>query len=352
MLTGKVPFTGDTPVEIAMKHLSQVPDPPSELRADVPHDLDAVVMRALAKDPDQRYASAEEMDADLARIARGVAVSRETEDAMTQVISGAGISTAATMIQRPRTAVAPPPAPPVYRAPGGYYDYEEPPRGRSIWPWLLALGLIIAGAIGGYYLYQKIQDQLNSNKPVAVPNVLLLQRNLAVLKLQQAGLKARVQYEYSDSVNKGQVAEQNPSEGSQIARNSSVTVLVSTHYMDEAVQCDFITYIAYGKKLIDGPSALIPTLVGLETWRVEGPDLGKLAERLKHEPGVEQVARFGASLHISGTDKATLGQTVERLEAEGTHHWTLQIAGLEEAFIYLMAGARDNFAGDPAPVAA
>jgi serine/threonine-protein kinase len=226
MLTGKVPFTGDTPVEIAMKHLSQVPDPPSKLRSDVPHDLDAVVMRALAKDPDQRYGSAEEMDADLARVARGVAVSRETEDAMTQVLSGAGISTAATMIQRPRGAVAPP-APPVYRAPGAYYDYEEPPRGRSIWPWLLALALILAGAVGGYYLYEKIQDQLNSNKPVAVPNVLLLQKNLAVLKLQQAGLKAKVTYGYSDTVGNGQVATQNPSEGSQIARNSSVTLMVS-----------------------------------------------------------------------------------------------------------------------------
>jgi serine/threonine-protein kinase len=227
MLTGKVPFTGDTPVEIAMKHLSQVPDPPSKLRSDVPHDLDAVVMRALAKDPDQRYGSAEEMDADLARVARGVAVSRETEDAMTQVLSGAGISTAATMIQRPRSAVAPPPAPPIYRAPGAYYDYEEPPRGRSIWPWLLALALILAGAVGGYYLYEKIQDQLNSNKPVAVPNVLLLQKNLAVLKLQQAGLKAKVTFGYSDTVGKGQVATQNPSEGSQIARNSSVTLMVS-----------------------------------------------------------------------------------------------------------------------------
>jgi serine/threonine-protein kinase len=227
MLTGKVPFTGETPVEIAMKHLSQVPDPPSKLRSDIPHDLDAVVMRALAKDPDQRYASAEEMDADLARVARGVAVSRETEDAMTQVLSGAGISTAATMVQRPRTPVATPPAPPVYRAPGAYYDYEEPPRGRSIWPWLLALGLIIAGGIGGYYLYAKIQDQLNDNKPVAVPNVLLLQKNLAVLKLQQAGLKAKVTYTFSDDVHSGQVATQNPSEGSQIARDSSVTIAVS-----------------------------------------------------------------------------------------------------------------------------
>jgi serine/threonine-protein kinase len=228
MLTGKVPFTGDTPVEIAMKHLSQVPEPPSELRPEVPHDLDAVVMRALAKDPEQRYASAEEMDADLARVARGVAVSRETEDAMTQVLSGAGISTAQTMVQRPRTAVAPPPAPPVYRTPGGsYYDYEEPPRGRSIWPWLLALGLIIAAGTGGYYLYNKIQDQLNNNKPVAVPNVLLLQRQLAVLKIKQSDLTPHVILRYDDTVTKGQVAEQDPSDGTKIGKGSTVTLFVS-----------------------------------------------------------------------------------------------------------------------------
>src|SRR5215813_5035275 len=131
MLTGQVPFTGDTPLEIAMKHLSEVPKPPSELRPDVPHDLDSVVLRALAKDPADRYESAEEMDADLARVARGVSVSRETEDAMTQVLSGAGINSAQTRVTRPR-AVAPP-APPAYRAPGSYY--EEPPPGRSIWPW-------------------------------------------------------------------------------------------------------------------------------------------------------------------------------------------------------------------------
>lgn len=123
-----------------------------------------------------------------------------------------------------------------------------------------------------------------------------------------------------------------------------VTVLVSTHYMDEAIQCDFITYIAYGRKLIDGPSARIPEMVGLETWRVEGPDLAQLEQRLAAEPGVEQVARFGAVLHVSGTDRTKLDGTVERLTSERTHRWTRQVAGLEEAFIYLMAGSRDNFA--------
>jgi ABC-2 type transport system ATP-binding protein len=129
---------------------------------------------------------------------------------------------------------------------------------------------------------------------------------------------------------------------------AGVTVLVSTHYMDEAVQCDSIAYIAYGKKLIDAPSAEIAARVGLVTYRVEGPDLSGLEARLKGEPGIEQVARFGASLHVSGTDKAALEGTVERLKAEGTHRWSLQVAGLEEAFIYLMAGARDNFAKDAA----
>src|SRR3954447_23223983 len=88
MLTGTVPYTGDAPVEIAMKHLTAVPDPPSKLRPDIPHDLDAVVMRALAKDPEQRYGSAEEMDADLARVARGVAVSQKTENPMAQARAG------------------------------------------------------------------------------------------------------------------------------------------------------------------------------------------------------------------------------------------------------------------------
>jgi ABC-2 type transport system ATP-binding protein len=117
--------------------------------------------------------------------------------------------------------------------------------------------------------------------------------------------------------------------------------------MDEAVQCDFIAYIAYGKKLIDGPAAEIPRQIGLITWKVEGPDLAGLEAQLKNTPGVEQVARFGASLHVSGTDGEKLKQAIETHKANGTYRWTEEQAGLEEAFIYLMAGARDNYAGPP-----
>src|SRR5947207_4609154 len=91
MLTGQVPFTGDTPLEIAMKHLSAVPKSPSELRPDVPHDLDLIVLRALAKNPEERYQTAEEFDRDLSQVAEGLPVAAETADAATAVLTGSGI---------------------------------------------------------------------------------------------------------------------------------------------------------------------------------------------------------------------------------------------------------------------
>lgn len=124
---------------------------------------------------------------------------------------------------------------------------------------------------------------------------------------------------------------------------SGVTVLVSTHYMDEAVQCDAIAFIAYGKKLIDAPSADIPSIVGLHTWRIEGRNLDPVYRALEHQPGVEQIARFGSALHVSGRDEALLKQAVlPYRERDGL---TVEPAktGLEEAFIWLMSGAEDNF---------
>ena len=127
-----------------------------------------------------------------------------------------------------------------------------------------------------------------------------------------------------------------------------VTVLVSTHYMDEAIQCDYIAYIAYGRKLIDGEANLIPQMVGLVTWRVEGSGLPELETTLSDRPGVEQVARFGTALHVSGTDEKALDKTVASLrKGDKKKRWQRRPAGLEEVFIHLMAGAKDNFSDGP-----
>lgn len=123
-----------------------------------------------------------------------------------------------------------------------------------------------------------------------------------------------------------------------------VTVLVSTHYMDEAIQCDHIAYIAYGRKLIAGTSAEIPKRIGLSTWQVSGPELGALEDVLRATKGVEQVARFGTVLHVSGTNEDALDHAVNAQKALMTHRWVRKEAELEEAFIYLMTNAADNFA--------
>jgi serine/threonine-protein kinase len=231
LLTGTVPFTGDTPVEIAMKHLSAVPEPPSVLRADVPHALDMVVLRALAKDPRDRFQSAEEMDAELERVARGLDVSRETEEAATTVLSGADLAAAMpTTVRRAPTAITqvrPPRTPP----PPVYYDYEEPPRRRAFWPWLLALLLVIAAAIAAVYVYNQIQDELNANKPVGVPLVIQLREEQAVENIRSAGLRidsSHIHREPNSRYPKTIVFRQDPAAGDRIDKGNFVEIWVST----------------------------------------------------------------------------------------------------------------------------
>ncbi|MBX9746756.1 MAG: ABC transporter ATP-binding protein [Hyphomonadaceae bacterium] len=132
----------------------------------------------------------------------------------------------------------------------------------------------------------------------------------------------------------------------QIRRFSAqgVTTLVSTHYMDEAVQCDSIAYIAYGKKLLDASTAEIPNQIGLKGWRISGRPLRPAEELLNASPGVDLVARFGAEIHVCGKDAAAIERAVRRVQEQQPHVAIEPIeAGFEEIFIYLMSGSVDNF---------
>jgi eukaryotic-like serine/threonine-protein kinase len=226
LLTGTVPFNGDTPVEIAMKHLSAVPEPPSTKRPEVPRDLDLIVMRALAKDPDDRYQSAEEMDADLERFARGAAVSPVTEESATQVMRiphDPVAATAATMISPGRrTAHLPPPPPPVY------YDLEEPIHRRPVWPWIAALVFVVGAGVGGFFLYQEISNKLNSTKPVAVELYLNMPEAQARAKIRADGFGAVVDHHSSRTTQFGLVFKQDPVAGKRIPKGSDVHIWVST----------------------------------------------------------------------------------------------------------------------------
>ena len=227
LLTGKTPFDGETPVEIAMKHLSTAPKPPSTLRPDIPRDLDAVVLRALAKNPDDRYQNADEMEADLERVARGRPVAATTTDSATQVLRTAPAAaavagaTAATMIAPPSTAAALPPPP--FIEDEEYADSAG--TDRPLWPWLVAAGFVIAAVVAGFFVYHEL-----SSAKATVPLISYVgePQASAVQQIDKAGLVADPQKGPNERFKAGIVFRQDPSPGTKVDKGSTVTIWVST----------------------------------------------------------------------------------------------------------------------------
>ena len=122
-----------------------------------------------------------------------------------------------------------------------------------------------------------------------------------------------------------------------------MTVLVSTHYMDEAERCHEIAYIAYGELLAQGTISQVIEASRLRTYTVSGPDLNSLAEKLVGVPGVDMVAPFGANLHVAGRDGAALDATAAEMSSTTENVWALAAPSLEDVFIDLMARSQDNF---------
>jgi len=121
-----------------------------------------------------------------------------------------------------------------------------------------------------------------------------------------------------------------------------ITILVTTHYMDEAERCHRIACLAYGNLLVRGTVGEVVRSAGLATWSVAGPDLAALAGELRGQPGVEQVVPFGNTIHVSGRDAAGLEATLARLCGPGRGRMRIE-SGLEDVFIGLMDAAQDNF---------
>jgi beta-lactam-binding protein with PASTA domain/predicted Ser/Thr protein kinase len=291
LLTGTVPFNGDTPVEIAMKHLSTLPEPPSAKRSDIPRDLDLIVMRALAKDPDDRYQSAEEMDADLERFLRGATVSPVTEEAATQIMRLPAVdqpyaATAATMIAPPSSRrTLPPPPPPVY------YDLDEPIHRRQMWPWFAALFFVCVAAIGGWLLYSQISHKLASNAPVAVQNYLYVTESLARQKIKDDGFSAIVNHHASRQTQPGLVFKQLPTAGHRQPKGSTVTIWVSTGLPHVVIPSEI------DKSSTDAVADL--TKAGLKVKLREVPSSKPAGTVLAQDPPAETKVTSGTLVHLN-----------------------------------------------------
>ncbi len=221
LLTGAVPFSGDSPVEIAMKHLSQSPAPPSSLRPEISPALDAVVLRALAKESGDRYASAEEMDADLERVLRGEPVARATEEAATMVLSGAS---EVTRVIHPssRGRNTTPSGPPVGR------------DRRAGWPWLAGVGAALLLAIGGVVALDEIRKWTGSEAVVVHHYDGILEAR-AIELIRADGFASSVRSVPNADVDEGYVFDQEPDPGAKLAPGSTVTILVSAGKPEVAV---------------------------------------------------------------------------------------------------------------------
>jgi ABC-2 type transport system ATP-binding protein len=124
---------------------------------------------------------------------------------------------------------------------------------------------------------------------------------------------------------------------------AGVTILVTTHYMDEAERCTRLGYIAYGRLLASGTMQEVIAQQHLATWIVRGPALAALAEKLRALAGVSQVTAFGTTLHVTGPDATALATSLHTLNLG--EHYQLEEAdtALEDVFIHLMGQAQDNF---------
>ncbi|WP_288132319.1 ABC transporter ATP-binding protein [Accumulibacter sp.] len=126
---------------------------------------------------------------------------------------------------------------------------------------------------------------------------------------------------------------------------AGITILVSTHYMDEAERCHRLAYIAYGSLLATGTASEVVASCRLNTWEISGEGIHGLAEDLRGMAGVDQVASFGATLHVSGQDGARLQASLQTLSQVSDVRIVAVAPSLEDAFIHLMQHAQDPFAG-------
>jgi ABC-2 type transport system ATP-binding protein len=120
-----------------------------------------------------------------------------------------------------------------------------------------------------------------------------------------------------------------------------ITVLVSTHYMDEAERCHALAYIAAGRLLIQGSVEEVVRRSRLSTWEVTGENLWEIIAELKTRPGIEMVVPYGAALHVSGTDEKKLEQSLAPYFDNPSLRWNQSEPGLEDVFIKMISEARE-----------
>jgi ABC-2 type transport system ATP-binding protein len=200
--------------------------------------------------------------------------------------------------------------------------YEVPQRRDAVQQSLERLGLQNRS--------QQLAGQLSGGwkQRLALAACLIHSPQLLLLDEPTAGVDPKARRDFWEEVH--QLAAQ------------GITVLVTTHYMDEAERCDRLAYIAYGNLLTRGTVDEVIAAAKLTTWTITGPHLRDIAEKLRSRDGVEQVVAFGNTIHVTGRDAQKVDAAIAALR-DTQHEWKRVEPGLEDVFISLMGEAKDNF---------
>ncbi len=242
LLTGRAPFTGDSPVSIAYQHVGEAPIPPSRLAEELTDDVDAVVLHALAKPRDARYQTANEFRSDLAAVRLGRPISdaaHGTAAALAGAAAGGGLVAGATraipsMGEEPTSIYSATPVPAYDPRHGsatdtfvgaGREDDDDPGRSPAAMV-LLAIAVLAALGALGFGLFQYLGEP--EVVQVSVPRVVGDPEQSAVAKIARAKLASEVVRETSDTVEDGVVIRQNPGEGTEVNEGTRVQIVVSS----------------------------------------------------------------------------------------------------------------------------
>ncbi len=224
LLVGRPPFVGDSPVSVAYQHVRETPLPPSQLDPEISPEIDAVVLKALAKERSERYQSAKEMKDDISRLLAGQQTTAQQATAVVPLAAGAMAANAyddATHVATPPTFV--PPSGP--EGPEEEYEEEEPRKSRVGLAILVTALIVAALGLGGWGLYRMLNP--SGAETVEVPLVVGFTEEDARNQLINNQLQVEVKKVNGDVEGKGRVTAQDPIENTPVPVNSTVTITVN-----------------------------------------------------------------------------------------------------------------------------
>jgi len=163
---------------------------------------------------------------------------------------------------------------------------------------------------------------------LALAACILHEPEILLLDEPTAGVDPKARREFWDELNR--------------LSDNGLTVLVSTHYMDEAERCHEIVYIAYGNIMVQGSVKYVIESTGLKTFEVSGAGAAKLRQALSGSPDVVTMALFGEDLHVCGTDAEKLEKLLEAVRLQYAVSYKETETSLEDAFIYYLNKAKEN----------